>query len=169
MQLTSSAFEEGRNIPASYTCTGHDHSPPLSWTQVPDTTVSFVLLCENPTAPEGAWVHWLVYNLPKDKQAFSAGEPVSLEQLGFNSWGHQTYSGPCPHKTKEHDSKHRYYFRLYALDSFLSLEYLGRPPYREEIEQAMEGHVLATAFLFGHFHRIHEGFEWPHPSKNRPS
>lgn len=168
MKLISSAFHEGRDIPAQYTCTGRDESPPLSWDQVPEKTVSFVLLCENPASVQGLWVHWLVYNLPKNKQALQAGEPIPLEHLGLNSWGRQIYNGPCPPNAHDHTSKDRYYFRLYALDTFLSFTSLGRPPRKGEIEKAMEGHKLAIASLFGHFHTRHEGFERPHPSKTQP-
>jgi Raf kinase inhibitor-like YbhB/YbcL family protein len=151
MKLTSAAFAQGAEIPIKYTCDGSDVSPPLEWDQAPAKTGSFALVCHDPDAPAGQWVHWVAYDIPgpafrlSEKIAATALLPADMKQ-GLNSWGHIGYGGPCPPK-----GRHRYFFRLYALD----VESLGLAPgaSREDVEQAMAGHVLAQAELMGAYQR----------------
>ncbi len=145
MQLTSTAFIDGGLIPKLYTCNGSDYSPPLTWQDVPVGTKSFVLICDDPDAPVGMWDHWLLYNipatimsLPEQMQTPPAG---ALE--GLNSWGKTGYGGPCPP-----DKEHRYFFKLYALDTLLQFP---SPPVKTVLEQALEGHILAHATLMGRY------------------
>lgn len=148
--IESSAFAEGGAIPARYTCDGEDISPPLSWADIPAGTQSLVLIVDDPDAPDPAaprmtWVHWLVYNLSPDSQGF----PEGLEEsdmpagtlLGINDFKRVRFGGPCPPV-----GRHRYFFKLYALD--IRLPDLGSPG-KPALIHAMEGHVLAEAQLMG--------------------
>ncbi|APR99250.1 YbhB/YbcL family Raf kinase inhibitor-like protein [Pajaroellobacter abortibovis] len=146
MRLVSSVFQEGGEIPHQYTCVGEDISPPLSWTDVPQGVKTFVLICDDPDAPRHTWDHWLVYNIPSDARELAENVALESHKLGINSWKRQAYGGPCPP-----DGRHRYYFKLYALDTELSFEALGRAPYKRDLEEAMEGHVLAEAVLMGRY------------------
>lgn len=152
LQIYSSAFEEGGEIPPSYTCDGADVSPPLAWHGVPANTRSLVLIVDDPDAPDPAaprmtWVHWVLYNLPVDSGGLSEAVPPAdlptgtLE--GVNDFGRTGYGGPCPPI-----GRHRYFHRLYALDA--KLPDLGEPT-KAKLEKAMEGHVLAKAVLVGTF------------------
>jgi Raf kinase inhibitor-like YbhB/YbcL family protein len=148
MELHSAAFEPGGAIPEKYTCTGEDVSPALQWSDPPSTTASFALIVDDPDAPGNTWVHWVLYDLPADARGLP--ESVSAEpQLagggvhGNNSWGRLGYGGPCPPS-----GTHRYFFKLYALDTNLDLA-AGAP--KEQVTQAMEGHILAQAELLGTF------------------
>lgn len=150
MQLTSSAFVSGESIPVVHTCKGADVSPPLAWTGAPAATRSFALVVVDPDAPDPAaprrtWVHWVAYNLPPGTtslpQGVGAMSPPSRD--GVNDWGREGYGGPCPPI-----GRHRYFFRLFALD--VELPVLADPG-RTELEKAMKGHVLATAELMGTF------------------
>lgn len=148
--LKSSAFENGAEIPARYTCKGADVSPPLSWQGVPDTARSLVLIIDDPDAPDPAapktvWVHWVLYNIPPDlshlaEDITSATLPAGAAQ-GINDWRNRGYGGPCPPI-----GRHRYFHKLYALDSVL--EGLNKPG-KAEVEAAMQGHILAQAELIG--------------------
>jgi len=149
--ITSPAFKSGEIIPKRYTCDGIDVSPPLSWSGFPAGTKSFVLIVEDPDAPGGIFTHWIVYNI--SSKITSLPEKVKrVERLGngilqgLNSFGKIGYNGPCP----PHGSKHRYYFRIYALDCYIDL-----PPgaTREEILKAIEGHVIGEAELLGYYER----------------
>ena len=146
--IQSPAFEEGGSIPSRYTCDGKDISPPLQWTGVPEGARSLALIVDDPDAPDPAaprmvWVHWVLYNLPPDVQglpeAVMALPPGTLE--GINDWKRTGYGGPCPPA-----GRHRYFFKLYALDSVLPD--LGEPT-KAELLQVMEGHVLGEAVLMG--------------------
>ena len=152
--LTSSAFENGSEIPTIYTCTGEDHSPPLSWDNVPDSARSLVLIVDDPDAPDPAapkmtWVHWLLYNLPPT----TAGLPerVTRAQLpagtreGLNDWHRTGYGGPCPPI-----GRHRYFFKLYALESMLDDL---KQPTKNQLEAAMQGHIVAQAELIGTYQK----------------
>lgn len=152
--LTSSAFENGGEIPGSYTCTGEDHSPPLSWNNVPDSTRSLVLIVDDPDAPDPAapkmtWVHWLLYNLPPT--AAGLPEQVTRAQLpagtreGLNDWQRTGYGGPCPPI-----GRHRYFFKLYALDSML--DDLQQPT-KKQLEAALQGHIIAQTELIGTYQK----------------
>lgn len=144
LQLTSDAFANGQSIPAKFSCVGKNISPALAWTEPPAGTQSFALIVDDPDAPGGTWVHWVLYNIPADvrnlPESFSAQDPVSV---GKNSWGKLSYGGPCPPS-----GTHRYYFKLYALDSTLSL---SPGASKEQLLKAMEGHILAQSELMGTF------------------
>ncbi|NWG07120.1 MAG: YbhB/YbcL family Raf kinase inhibitor-like protein [Chloroflexi bacterium] len=144
LQLTSDAFANGQSIPAKFSCLGKNISPALAWTEPPAGTQSFALIVDDPDAPGSTWVHWVLYNIPADvrnlPESFSAQDPVSV---GKNSWGKLSYGGPCPPS-----GTHRYYFKLYALDSTLSL---SPGASKEQLLKAMEGHILAQSELMGTF------------------
>lgn len=152
MVLTSPAFEPEGTIPPRYTCDGTDNSPALVWHDVPDSAKSLVLIVDDPDAPDPAaprmtWVHWLVYNLPPN----TGGLPEAVTQLpdgameGSNNWHRTGYGGPCPPI-----GRHRYFFKLYALDTVLPD--LDRPD-KALLEAMMDGHVLAECHLIGTYQR----------------
>lgn len=152
--ITSSAFEHQGEIPKQYTCDGKNISPPLSWSGMPEGTESLVLIVDDPDAPDPAapkmtWVHWLLYNVPPTASGLSeavdsAGLPPGTQQ-GLNDWQRTGYGGPCPPT-----GRHRYFFKLYALDTKLTEL---RQPTKQELEQAMAGHVLEEAGLIGTYQR----------------
>jgi Raf kinase inhibitor-like YbhB/YbcL family protein len=145
-ELTSSAFAPGEPIPAKYSCDGEDVSPPLSWSEPPPDTQSFALIMDDPDAPVGTWDHWVLFNLPADSRALPerAGRPGNSIE-GKNSWGRTGYGGPCPPR-----GRHRYFFKLYALDTNLSL---GSGTTKAQLLQAMTGHILAQTELMGTYSR----------------
>jgi hypothetical protein len=145
IQLSSSAFTEAETIPKKYTCDGQDVSPPLSWTGVPTGTNSLLLIVDDPDAPRGTWVHWVLIDLPVNLDGLPEGvQGDGIE--GVNDFGRQGYGGPCPPR----GSNHRYYFKLYALDKVLGLK-AGAT--KSEAEKAMQGHVLAWGQLMGRYAR----------------
>jgi Raf kinase inhibitor-like YbhB/YbcL family protein len=151
--LTSGAFQAGGGIPARFTCDGADVSPALSWSGAPAGTVSFALIADDPDAPGGTWVHWVLFNLPGRVTALGEGVPASgaLPALGGTLQGRNDfrkigYGGPCPPP----GHAHRYYFRLYALDAALRLQ-AGAD--RTALEVAMRGHVLEETTLMGTYGR----------------
>jgi Raf kinase inhibitor-like YbhB/YbcL family protein len=148
--VTSTAFEPGGAIPAAYTCQGRDISVPLAWSGLPAGTRSLALIVDDPDAPDPAaptmtWVHWLLYNIPPAAAGLpEAVKPHALPAgtlQGRNDWGRTGYGGPCPPV-----GRHRYFFKLYALD--VVLPDLGQPDKRR-LERAMKGHVLAQQELIG--------------------
>ncbi len=150
IQLTSNAFIEGAMIPQRYTCDGENISPPLLWTGVPPGTRSLALICDDPDAPVGIWDHWVLYNIP----ANATGLPQSIPEKtildtgavhGSNSWGRIGYGGPCPP-----GGTHRYFFKLFALDTLLDLKSGATT---SQLLEAMEGHVLAQGQLMGKYRR----------------
>ena len=147
LTLTSTAFGRMGAIPRDHTCEGADRAPPLAWTGAPPGTKSFALIVDDPDAPDPAapkrvWVHWVVWDLPASTSALPEGKPLPPEaREGWNDGGGTGYQGPCPPI-----GRHRYFFKLYALDVALG-ELLT--PTKGELEQAMEGHVLARAELVG--------------------
>lgn len=146
--FSSSAFGYGQPIPAVYTCKGRDISPPLEWSDLPAGTKSLALIMDDPDAPMGTWVHWVIYNIPPTRngleEAIPAQERLADGSLqGKNSWRRIGYGGPCPPS-----GTHRYYFRLYALDSTLSLTPGAS---KEQVLAAMQGHILAQAEWMGTF------------------
>lgn len=153
-KLISSAFEHGAAIPSVYTCDGDDVSPPLSWSGIPEGTQSLALLVDDPDAPDPAapkmvWVHWVLYNLPPSTRelarAADSEDLTSVARHGLNDWKRADYGGPCPPI-----GRHRYFFKLYALDTELTdLE----DPTGPALQRAIEGHVLATATLMGTYER----------------
>jgi Raf kinase inhibitor-like YbhB/YbcL family protein len=151
IQVTSPAFKEGETIPERYTCEGDDLSPPLVWSQPPEGTKSLAMICEDPDAPRGMWVHWVLYGLPPDSTSLPEAVPpdtVLANQVvqGKNDWGRIGYGGPCPPP----GSAHRYFFKLYALDADLELQPGAT---RKELLQEMEGHMLAEGQLMGRYKR----------------
>jgi len=151
IQLTSAAFGYGDKIPVRFTCEGDDVSPPLAWSGAPVDSRSFALICEDPDAPRGTWIHWILYNLPAAAVELTQAVPTMPEipsgaRHGRNTAGNMAYAGPCPPPGRPH----RYFFRLYALDILLSL-----PPgaTRDELERAMSQHILAQGTLMGTYQR----------------
>lgn len=143
--VSSSAFAEGELIPAKYTCDGEDISPPLMWSGVPENAHSAVLIMDDPDAPVGTWVHWVLYDLPADIDRLDEGDRETGVD-GVNSWNNTGYGGPCPPA----GDPHRYYFKLYILDTEL---YLQTGATKAEIEKAMQGHILVEGQLMGKYGR----------------
>ena len=153
MKLTSSAFKEGGKISSKYTCDGENIIPSLTFFDVPAKTKSLVLVMDDPDIPDfvkqkfgiKVWDHWIVFNIPPETREVHEGKnPLGL--LGKNTGGKNTYGGPCPP-----DREHRYFFKLYALDTKLDLP---EGVTKSEVEAAMEGHILAEATLIGRYERI---------------
>jgi Raf kinase inhibitor-like YbhB/YbcL family protein len=150
MIIESSAFTQGESIPATYSCDAEDTSPELSWSGVPENVASFALIMDDPDAPVGTWDHWLLFNIPAEVRDLAPAIPPQAElpdgsRHGNNSWNRLGYGGPCPPS-----GTHRYFFRLYALDSFLDL---GPGAAKADLFEAMEGRILAKAELMGTFTR----------------
>jgi len=151
MELTSAAFGHEKGLPKKYTADGDDISPPLEWTDVPGDTRAFALIVEDPDAPGGTWVHWLLYDLPHTATGLPEGiinEPQTHEgaQQGKNDFGNYGYGGPAPPSPAEH----RYVFELLALDAPTGLQPGAS---RQDIQEATEGHVRAIAVLTGRYKR----------------
>ena len=144
-ELTSSAFDEGQPIPRKHSCDGDDVSPPLSWSTPPDGTRSLALILHDPDAPIGDFTHWVSWNIDPEAGALEEGEHPPAE--GANGFGENGYGGPCP---PPGDGAHRYQHELFALDASLDLEPESS---REQLEDAMEGHVLGGAELIGTYER----------------
>jgi len=150
MVVRSSAFGEGERIPSDFTCDGADMSPPIEWSGVPAQTQSFAVITEDPDAAAGNWTHWLVYDLPPDLTRLSSGISVGEKLPGGGSqgrtdFGKSGYGGPCPPA-----GEHRYFFKVYALDAMLHL----KPGVsKQELLQAMQGHILAEGVLMGKYDR----------------
>lgn len=149
--LSSPAFEPEGAIPRKFTCDGEDISPPLEWEGVPNDAESLALILDDPDAPRGTWVHWVVYNLepgltglPEGAVARADGRPMGVQ--GRNDFRRNNYGGPCPPS----GPAHRYFFKLYALDTVLDLE-AGAT--KAELEAAMQGHTLAQGQLMGTYGR----------------
>lgn len=141
MQLTSPAFQDNGQIPAKYTCDGDNTNPQLVIENVPRGTKSLALIMEDPDAPNGLWVHWVLWNIrPNIGTLVERAEPRE-SVIGKNSWGHNQYGGPCPPS-----GTHRYMFKMFALDTTLDLAGTAS---KGQLEVAMEGHVLAEATLTG--------------------
>ena len=150
MVLTSSAFPDGGMIPSTFTCDGRNVSPPLAWGPPPAGTKSFALISDDPDAPVGTWVHWVVYNLPPSVRHLPEALPPDTERSdrtrqGLTDFGRIGYGGPCPPS-----GTHRYFFKLYALDTVLSLEPAAS---KAKLEEAMRGHILGQAHLIGTYRR----------------
>jgi Raf kinase inhibitor-like YbhB/YbcL family protein len=152
MELSSSSFASGGEIPRRYTCEGQDLAPPLQWSGVPERAASLALIVDDPDAPDPAapqrtWVHWVLYDIaPTASGLPEGGRPLPQgAREGLNDWNRRGYGGPCPPI-----GRHRYFFKLYALDT--ALPALPRPT-KAAVEQAMHGHVLAQAELVGTYRK----------------
>lgn len=146
MKLESSAFVEGKAIPVKYTCDGANISPPLRWSNTPAAAKGYVLIVDDPDAPAGTWVHWLLYDVPASVREIPEGAASSLGVQGKNDFGRSGYGGPCPPPGKAH----RYFFKLYALDARLGLKPGAR---KNDLESAISGHIMAEAELMGTYER----------------
>ncbi len=151
MELKSSDFSAGSLIPRDFTCEGRDVSPALAWEGAPQGTASFALICDDPDAPMGTWVHWVIFNIPASAHQLASGVPDTevlsdSTRQGINDSQMTGYGGPCPPPGKAH----RYYFKLYALDAMLPLS--GRVT-KEKLLAAMQGHILAQAQTMGTYRR----------------
>jgi len=148
---TSPSFKDSSLIPMKHTCEGEDSSPAITWSGIPEGTKSIAIVCDDPDAPLGTWVHWVLYNLPPTVQGLPEGI-AKVETLadgtrqGINDFGRIGYGGPCPPR----GSTHRYYFRVYALDQAF---FPGSRATAKALAKAMEGHVLASGVLMGRFAR----------------
>jgi len=154
LSIMSNSFMQGHDIPERHTCAGQNTSPPLEWVGVPSGSKSLVLIVDDPDAPDPAapqmtWVHWLLYNIPVSSLGLPEGItssklPVGTLQ-GINDWHRTGYGGPCPPT-----GRHRYFFKLYALDSVLPDL---KNPTRKILEKAMQGHVLDQSSMLGYYQR----------------
>ncbi len=151
LQLSSRAFLDGQTIPRKFTCSGQDVSPELAWGEAPSGTKSLALIVDDPDAPAGVWVHWVIYDLPAETRDLQEGIPKDRElrsgaRQGKNDFGRIGYNGPCPPS----GPPHRYFFKLYALK-----EKTGLKPgaSKNELEAAIKGRILAQATLTGNFGR----------------
>jgi hypothetical protein len=149
LALSTTVFAAGAAIPPVYTCVGEDISPPLTWNEAPEGTKSIAVLCDDPDAPIGTWSHWVLFNLPPETTELREGMPTDPELpngavQGMNDFGRHGYGGPCP----PHGQQHRYYFKVFALDTMLPLDEQARSA---DVEQAMEGHILARGEWMGTF------------------
>jgi len=150
IKITSSAFADGGLIPAKYTCDGADVSPPLQWDAVPEGAKSIALICDDPDAPMGTWVHWVLFNLPAQAKDLAENIPPDKTlpdgaKQGTNDFRRIGYGGPCPPS-----GTHRYFFKIYALDTELDLE-AGAS--KRQLLKAMDGHILAQGQLIGKYKR----------------
>jgi len=144
MKITSSAFQEGGNIPSKFTCAGSDTSPPLQITGIPSEAKSLVLIADDPDAPSGLFTHWLVWNIPPQTNSIAEGSaPKGVH--GTNDFGKSGYKGPCPPP-----GTHRYSFKVFALDRELDLRAGAK---RSQLDAAMKGHVIAQGELVGRYAR----------------
>ncbi len=150
MEISSSAFAEGTNIPKKYTCDAENVSPPLAFRGLPAGVQTLALIADDPDAPAGTWVHWVVFNLPAQAEGLPEGVPAGATiasggQQGTSSFNKSGYGGPCPPS-----GSHRYYFKLYALDNRLDLTASARA---KDVQAAMQGHILAQAQVMGRYQR----------------
>ncbi len=149
--LIESVFEAQQPIPTKYTCEGENISPPLKFFQIPSGAKSLVLIIDDPDAPRGTFDHWIVWNIPPQVKELSEGAPelkklASSVKQGSNGYQKLNYQGPCPPAGKPH----HYHFKLYALDTLLNLQ---EGASKQEVEQAMQGHISAYAELIGTYQR----------------
>jgi len=150
IKITSSAFQDGGLIPAKYTCDGADVSPPLQWDTVPEGTKSIALICDDPDAPMGTFVHWVLFNLPAETRQLAEKVPPdktlpSGARQGTSDFGRVGYGGPCPPS-----GTHRYFFKIYALDTKLDLPAGAR---KGDLLKAMQGHILGQGQIIGKYKR----------------
>jgi Raf kinase inhibitor-like YbhB/YbcL family protein len=151
LSLESDAFLNNSTIPAEFTCDGADISPALTWSNSPEETKSFALICDDPNAPGVTFTHWIVYNIPTSIKDLDKNMPIQLvlnsgASQGKNDFGEIGYSGPCPPRS----ITHHYYFKLYALDSMLDI---SAGVTKIQLVSAMRGHILGSAELIGIYSR----------------
>jgi Raf kinase inhibitor-like YbhB/YbcL family protein len=151
LELTSTAFADEQRIPKQHTGDGEDTSPPLRWLDPAAQTKTFALVCDDPDAPRGTWVHWVLFNVPAETRELAEGVPTEEildcgAKQGKNDFGAVGYGGPAPPKGKPH----RYFFKLYALDVMLDLP-AGAT--KEQLLAAMKGHIVAEGQLMGRYQR----------------
>ena len=144
MKITSSAFQEGGNIPSKFTCDGGDRSPPLQIAEIPSSAKSLALIVDDPDAPSGLFTHWIVWNISPQTNEIAEGSAPNGVQ-GTSDFGKSGYGGPCPPP-----GTHRYYFRIFALDRELNLPSGTK---RNQLDAAIKGHVVAQAELMGRYSR----------------
>jgi Raf kinase inhibitor-like YbhB/YbcL family protein len=144
VKITSSAFQDGANIPSKFTCDGADTSPPLQIADIPSEAKSLALIVDDPDAPSGLFTHWLVWNIPRQTNAVGEGSTPKGVQ-GTNDFGKSGYGGPCPPS-----GTHRYYFKILALDRELDLPFGAK---RGQVDAAIKGHVVAQGELMGRYSR----------------
>lgn len=145
MKITSSSFAHNQNIPPKYTCDGENINPPLQFSDIPADAKSLVLISDDPDAPMGTWVHWILWNIdPKTTEISEKSVPAGAIE-GTTSFGETGYGGPCPPS-----GVHRYFFKLYALDTKLDLPISVK---KEDLEKAMQQHILASAEMIGLYTR----------------
>jgi Raf kinase inhibitor-like YbhB/YbcL family protein len=150
ISLKSPSFKEGEMIPLRFTCDGEDLSPELAWDSIPEKCQTLAIICDDPDAPMGTWVHWIIYNIPADLAGLEEGIPPddilpNGAKQGNNGWRRIGYGGPCPP-----GGTHRYFFKIYALDTELDLE-PGASKF--QLIDAMEDHILAQGQLMGRYSR----------------
>ncbi len=144
MKLTSPAFEHNKEMPSEYTCDDSNINPELNIEDIPEDAKSLALIMDDPDAPMGTWIHWVVWNIPAETKTIAKGnEPEGIQ--GTTSFGDKGYGGPCPPS-----GTHRYFFKLYALDASLNLEEGAK---KEDLEKAIEGHIIEKAELIGLYKR----------------
>tara|TARA_Y100000310_G_C20262159_1_gene614135 strand:- start:221 stop:658 length:438 start_codon:yes stop_codon:yes gene_type:complete len=145
MKIWTSAFEDGGEIPQAYTCDGANVNPTIHISDAPKETKSFAFIVDDPDSPNGAWSHWVVWNISPETEIIVENRKPDNALVGKNDFGKNDYGGPCPAS-----GKHRYFFKLYALDTVLLL---GEKSEKYQIEKAMENHILDEAILSGSYER----------------
>jgi len=141
VEIHSPAFTHGGSIPSKYTCDGEDVNPPLTFKNIPLNARTLALIVDDPDAPMGMWVHWVVWNIPAQTNAVQENIIPPGAHQGKNDWGRNRYGGPCPPS-----GTHRYFFKLYALDTDL---HLGTNTTKTDLEKAMQGHIAGSGNLMG--------------------
>jgi Raf kinase inhibitor-like YbhB/YbcL family protein len=145
LKISSPAFKHNSHIPPKYTCDGIDVNPPLTFENIPPGAKSLALIVDDPDAPAGTWVHWVIWNMASDVQTIEENTVPNGASEGVNDFGKQNYGGPCPPS-----GTHRYFFKLYVLDSSLTL---NKNTTKADLERAMKGHIIAQSEVIGLYAR----------------
>ena len=145
MEITSPAFEHNQNIPPKYTCDGENISPPLNFSDIPEKAQSLVLISDDPDAPAGTWIHWLIWNIDPNTNQIAENSVPQGSIEGTTSFGQTGYGGPCPPS-----GQHRYFFKLYALDTKIELNPEAK---KEDLEKAISNHILDQTEIIGLYQR----------------
>ncbi|MEX0622170.1 MAG: YbhB/YbcL family Raf kinase inhibitor-like protein [Candidatus Woykebacteria bacterium] len=146
MKITSTAFSDGGPIPAKYTCDGNNFSPPLEFSEIPPEAKSLVLIVDDPDAPSKTWVHWTAWNIDPQTAQIDEGQVPPGATQGVTDFGEVGYAGPCPPS-----GTHRYFFKLYALETSLQIPYQAQ---KEDLEKAMADHIIAKTQLVGLYSKV---------------